>query len=149
MSNLRTSIADYVPAGESKERKNITAPAAYFILPFPAGSRPRRLREMPSGGRFPSPPPYDPSRAEAKGHPWAASAPRFPEKTPRSRRQPPGNLQQRCPGGAAAAGRGEAAPAVGWRCEHCSVRLAESLCQAGSVLVLHERKKRWCWRRGE
>lgn len=69
MSNLRTSIADYVPAGESKERRNITAPAAHFILPFPAGSRPRCLREMPSGGRSPPPPPHGSRRAEAQGQP--------------------------------------------------------------------------------
>lgn len=37
--------------------------------------------------------------------------------------------------------RGEPAPAVFRQCGHRSARLAESLCQAGSVLVLHERKK--------
>lgn len=134
-----------------KARRERTSPlrlhtSSFHFLPGPG---PAAFGKCPPGAALPRRRPTTPAGPRQRDSPWAASAPRFPEETRRSRRQPPGNLQQRCPGGAAAAGRGEAAPAVCWRCEHCSVRLAESLCQAGSVLVLHERKKRWCWRRGE
>lgn len=82
-----------------------------------------------------------PRRGSAKGSPRAAPAPRRPEEAARPRRLPPGNSQRRCPGGAAEAEGEELAPAVCRRYRHRSARLAESLCQAGSVLVLHERKK--------
>lgn len=70
MSNLRTSIADYVPAGESKERTNITAPAAHFILPFPAWSpAPLCSGRAPRRGSSLSPPPHGPGGARQRGPP--------------------------------------------------------------------------------
>lgn len=141
MSNLRTSIADYVPAGESKERRNITAPAAHFILPFPAGSWPRCLREMPSGDGSPSPLPHGPRRARTKGQPGGSDrSPALREVTP-APAPAAGELAAMMPRRGCGVWRGEPAPAVCRRCGHRCARLAESLCQAGSVLVLHERKK--------